>query len=155
MGCLSKCRLLDLILTYGISFWGRALGVTTLRLAMILLSLSRTAGPLSPALVVPRVPPPRLVISHQIKTKQQNPSPPPDQKETITLLALTGKGKEMNAFNTRFLGRISAINIFQDLRHQERKTRQNYFSLKLTPCLSHNYRSHYLPEAKAKDIKIL
>lgn len=60
----------------------------------------------------PSVSPLRLGLSHQIKTKQQNPSPPPNHKETIT-----GKGKEMNAFNTRFLGKISAINIFQDLRH--------------------------------------
>lgn len=68
-------------------------------------------------LTAPSVSPLRLGMSHQIKTKQQNPSPPPDHKETITLPALTGKGKEMNAFNTRFLGKISAINIFQDLRH--------------------------------------
>lgn len=58
----------------------------------------------------PSVSPLRLVMS------QQNPSPPSDQKETITLPALIGKCKEMNAFNTRFLGKISAINIFQDFK---------------------------------------
>jgi hypothetical protein len=56
------------------------------------------------------------MATQQIKNKQENPRPPPDQKEMIIsfvfLLVLTGKGGEAIQFSATFLGKIPAISIF-------------------------------------------
>lgn len=80
--------------------------------------------------------------------------PQRDDHAFPTSLVLTA-GEAMTTFSITFPDKIPTVNISSRLKATGRGKSQDACSQKLTLHLSHNYNTHYWPEAGSKDIGIL